>query len=139
MQALVLGPHERRKIQGLIAWAKENPISAERLQRTASGKERPIGDDPRFALSLPFGYRCVFSYEEQPQAGLCRHLSISGARPGRLPHPAAVAVLMEAFGFSEALSAAVAQGPPPASARSLGVVGTLWIEEKRAVNVVEKV
>lgn len=134
MAVLVLGPEERRKIQGLIAWAKENPVSAERLK----GKKRPIGDDPRFALSLPLGYRCVFSFEEQPLVGLCRHLSVSGSKPGYLPHPAAMALLMEAFGFSAALSAVVAKGPPKASAEELGIVGALWIEEKRAVNIVEK-
>ena len=135
MRPLVIAPETLGQIKRVVAFATENPVSLPRLQRMATGLERPIGDDPRFALIVPVGFRCAFSFEEQPVLGLARHLSVSvQGPPGRLPSPEAMALLMEAFGFSATFCKVVETGDPVGQAGPRG----LWVEEGRAINVVEK-
>lgn len=68
---------------------------------------------------------CAISFEEQP-AGLCRHLSVSVKKHGRLPNEIAMKMLAEEFGFTS--------GWPPSR-------GRVWLEEfepgHHAVNVIE--
>ncbi len=137
MRALVIAPEVLVKIKSLVSLAVENPVSGERLHAMSIGKEPPIGDDPRFVVIVPFGYRCAFSMEEQPMIGLSRHLSVSVDAPRKLPSPEAMAVLMEAFGFSRRFAAVLARGEPFALGGA-GVLGGVWLEEQRAINVVEK-
>lgn len=62
------------------------------------GPPRPLSQQ----VLIPFGFRAAFSVEEQPE-GFCRHLSVSvdeGADK-RMPHPAAVKMIAEAFGIKQ--------------------------------------
>ena len=139
MRPLVIAPDTLGQIKRVVAFATENPLGLARLKRVAQGLERPIGSDPRFALMVPVGFRCVFSFEEQPGFGLARHLSVSvDGPPGRLPSPEAVAMLMEAFGFSENFCQLVEKGEPLRGAPYPPGPRALWVEEGRAINAVEK-
>lgn len=101
MRALVLSDGIREEIGRVIAHARENPVSLARMEAVMEGKAPPVGEDPAFACAIPVDYRAVFSIEEHP-GGWMRHLSVS-IPGGRLPHPSAVEMILEAFGFSGGL------------------------------------
>lgn len=61
-----------------------------------------IGDDPGHCCEIPFGYRVVFSIEEQmPPLGWCRHISISVDEDGMLPSEVAAMEIARLFGFTD--------------------------------------
>jgi hypothetical protein len=107
MRPLLIGSDEKARIGAALAMARAMPVPRELIQRLAmpdkdvlaladrpTDMERP----PSQHVELPVGYRTAISFEDQP-AGLVRHLSVSVNQPGSLPHPAAVRVIAEAFGF----------------------------------------
>ena len=121
---LVIDEVGRELIRRLIAYADTHRVTRAHLIRMMELEEPPVGDDERFTLVVPDGYRCVFSIEEQP-VGWCRHLAVS-QRQG-VPSLEAVAALAAHFGFRSQL---------------IGERGALdkmciWFEKPRAVNVVE--
>lgn len=99
VRALLIGLQERTAIARLIAHAETHPVSRARLAATMELDAPPIGNDPAHVVEVPMGYRCAFSFEDQP-AGRCRHLSVSVDAPKRLPSVPAVLALMAVFGFT---------------------------------------
>jgi hypothetical protein len=147
MSVLIIGKPEKIKIAKLVAHAAAYPVRWETMKDVAiaggraelkladrkPGAERPPSEH------VPVGkVRVAYSHEEQP-AGMFRHLSASVARPGKLPHHRAVAMICEAFGFSKLMCEMIAglDGPPPAEKPA----GMVWLEEfdpgHQAVNVLE--
>ncbi len=134
MSVLVIGPKEQAAIDALITTARANYVPWEELRRFAildhKGPELTLADRkgvperPEQRHLVLGNVEVAFSFEEQP-VGICRHLSVSVVKKGKLPHPAAVAMICEAFRFTSF---------PP-------VDGNVWIEEyepgRRAINVVE--
>jgi len=115
----------RAEIAALCLHADRHRLSLEDLGNITHGLRPPIGDTPDHALTLAGVYRCVFSVEEHP-GGWFRHLSISILAPNPerpLPSPEAVQAIAQAFGFQGNLLR--------------GTIAT-WIEQGRAVNVVER-
>lgn len=138
--ALILGDAERKAIDLAIEAARAQPTPWAVAQDVAiAGKTNTLNLDERrnverlAAIRRAFPpqvvrlgtYLAALSFEEQP-AGLLRHLSVSSARPGTVPHPAVMAMICEAFGFSSF--------PPTRPHR-------IWVEEfepdHRAINVIE--
>jgi hypothetical protein len=118
-RALVITPRERALIKEAIARAAKHPISIERMKGmhvkaadthlTLEMRAKELGADWKRQpesefVPLPVGYLAAISFEEQP-IGMCRHLSISVDRPGALPHPEAVKMIMEEFGCTHAVAA----------------------------------
>src|SRR5215831_3978359 len=109
MSVLYIDDEVRRAIARMVERARARPVPWELMRQCAT-------DDPSFELPLdrrPPGlerppsehlrigkYRVAFSFEEQP-AGIFRHLSVSVPRAGKTPHPAAVGLLAQEFGFTE--------------------------------------
>lgn len=100
-------------VREMIAVAKAeaftNPVTAEEIAKLAlpaQGKtEVTLEDKVGFerpkksvAVAIPLGYIAAVSYEHQP-AGLCMHLSISVATPGRLPSPEAFMLIAQEYGL----------------------------------------
>lgn len=112
-RALIINEVVKRQIAALIEQADANPISLEILRSGAvkDDKEiialadrRPGFERPASAhLEIPVGYRVALSTEDQP-AGRCRHLSISVAKKGMLPHADAAIMIMEHFGVTEVIA-----------------------------------
>jgi hypothetical protein len=59
-------------------------------------------DDMLDIINISFGYRCVFTMEQQ-NAGLCKRLSISVDTPGKLPNPGVTEEIMKEFGIEKPL------------------------------------
>lgn len=149
MRVLILTQESRDGIRDLIAYAEAHPITCGELAGYVENPSRAVGNNPNHVVHVPIGFRCVFAIEEQP-VSRCRHLSISVDTDAMLPHPAAVAELMEAFGYDadsiqfvrtlrgarrggDAVSASCISSWPSES-RVL-----VWIEAGHAVNVLEPI
>lgn len=134
-RALLIGEGERKAIKEAIERAAKRPITLDMVKAmeikgdrhlTLDMRRQQQGPDwekkrPRSEfVSLPIGYRCAISFEEQT-IGMCRHLSVSIDRPGALPSPEAFDMIAKEFGCEH-------------------VVAQPWIEEfapgHDAVNVV---
>lgn len=101
MPALLIGAEERQKIAELRAFAAANVQDAKHVMDTtrepaAEAAHRDMMD--MHSIELPVGYHVTYSHERQPP-GLCVHISISVDRPNKMPHPAAVETILEAFGM----------------------------------------
>jgi len=137
MTFLIIGKREQQAITKALALARDQYMP------WSIGKTIAIDDraKPTNTLTLaerkhdnPFprsqhlmlgNYRCAISFEEQP-AGLCRHLSVSVKRRGKVPGIVVMQEIAKAFGFSGEI--------PPTR-------GRMWLEEfepgQHAVNLIE--
>jgi hypothetical protein len=95
------------KIDAAIARARAKPTSAETVTATAVAVDDTIHLSdlpPDFKSTLnpecvafPFGYIACITFEMQPEAGLCRHLSVS--REGGALEQSALVAICTLFGF----------------------------------------
>jgi hypothetical protein len=130
VSALVIGPDQKRAIADLVERAGREPVPFEVMKRLAAAHAE--GRDTRelrnrnagLTIDIPFGYAATLTIEEHKPGVLCRHLSVSSARPGRTPNGPAMDMLMEEFGFVNRL------GSVPAFLEDLG-------QGRCAVNVIE--
>lgn len=136
---LIITDAERAEIARVIAYAERKRFStadmlaradckqvrwpehvAEDLRETDPNRSS-MGDDPGFVCKIPVGFRVCFTIEEQPAPlDWCRHISISVDEAGMMPHPAAVEMILQAFGYRDGIEANI-----------------FYIEQGRAVNVIE--
>lgn len=70
---------------------------AETITLEERGEFKPVRET--VCRELDMGFRCAFSFEEQP-GGLFRHLSISVDVRGNLPNPTACVAICELYGFA---------------------------------------
>jgi len=128
MRPLIIGSAQKAQIAELREKAEGNIMDTEAMKTAAAA------DIDRFrqsmvdqSIELPSGYLVTYSLERQPdpQLGVVQHVSISVDAPNRAPHPAAVNMILAAFGM-----ATIDQ--------SLSV----WIEDvsrtEKAINVVQR-
>lgn len=142
MRPLIIDDTARAEIARVVAHAQAHPLTRRQLADVVELQRAPIGDDPAHVAMIQFGFRCVFSIEDQPR-GRMRHLSVSVPEAGRLPTPAAILMLADAFGFAECAQLARMlglSGHAPTDSRapvilSLGVY--VYVEDARAINVLE--
>jgi hypothetical protein len=90
------------QINSLVAYAEKNIIPMDYLLDQKNGEENPPGDFEEYTRHLPFGYRIVFTIEDQP-AGKIRHLSMSVDEDEKLPNEHAVQEIMKLIGFHNPL------------------------------------
>jgi len=98
VRPLIIDDLVRRCLEGLAEHAEENPLTMDDLLDTYNKQKKPIGDDDMHVVELPFGYRVVYSIEEQP-VGKVRHLSMSVNEDKKLPNMEAVKEIMKILGF----------------------------------------
>lgn len=102
MRPLLMDDEQKQKIAKVVAYAEAHPYSRPYMQERVAlaGLKQDVapGDDPNFRCEIPFGFKCVFTIEEQP-VGWCRHLSVSVDNPTKVPSIPAVEMLMKEFGF----------------------------------------
>ena len=114
MSAFYIGPEETAAIQAAIERARKRVIPMSALRSMAiPDQEKPlvtledrarVGEDridyQSEHVMLPFGYRLSVSCEEQP-IGICLHFSLSSPNAGRVPHPQAMAMVMQTAGVPQ--------------------------------------
>jgi hypothetical protein len=128
MRPLVIGAVQREQIAALRALAADNVMDPEAM-KTAAAKDVAAYRQMMTELSieLPSGYLVTYSHERQPDPaiGLVQHISVSVDAPNRGPHPAAMNMILAAFGMQTI-------------EQSLKV----WIEDvsrtEKAINVVQR-
>ncbi len=101
MRPLIIDPTARADIARVIRHAEANPVSLIEITRAMSNPDLAVGNKPEHVCTVPIGYRCVFSIEQQPK-GMCRHLSVSVVTL-RVPSVEAMELLMGEFRFSGGL------------------------------------
>lgn len=120
---LIIDDAVREELRTVVARAAADPVSLEQLHALVAGELLPEEVSRGKSLGIPAGFHVVYTHEHQAN-GVLRHLSVSIDLPGRVPHPAAVQMIMEEIGFIL----------PLAKCQS-------WVEpcgnDRRAVNVVE--
>jgi hypothetical protein len=124
-QALIIGEAERKQIADLRALAAANPQDVVQVQTAANRDIAAFREMMEtLSLQLPVGYRIAYSHEMQPKAGLCHHISISVARPKKMPSQEAVEMILQEFGM-----------------RPMSQSNKLWIEDvdhvTKAINIVQ--
>lgn len=141
VRPLLIGVTEQAAIDAVKAKARKRPIPLEAVVRAGSSTPTPMLDlkdrkpgykrtQASLRVELPVGYDVAVSYEDQP-AGVCLHISVSvdSAAKGYMPHPAAIEMIMDAFGIERD--------------KLLPINGRIWVEEfapgERAVNVISVV
>lgn len=130
MPALIIGPTEETAIAELIAVAAATPLDVHGIMAAAGRDQAAFRDAMRTStIFLPVGYAVTYTQEVQPNApppGVCHHISISVDRPGKLPSPEAVEVILDAFRM-----------------RPLKDAHGVWVEDispgEKAVNVLQLV
>lgn len=127
MTALLIGQDEVAAIRALREKAAAAPIPlAEMMERAAAFEEgKPTAGFDDLSIPVPIGYFLTFTIEHQPGA-VCRHMSLSVDRAGRMPNTVAIGFVMDALGFINPLDRCAA-----------------WVEDLddggHAINVVEPV
>lgn len=111
IRPLVIDDAARSQIRALQATAKENPYDFARVKKLCEGLEHPVGD--HYAIKLDFGYRVVYSIEQQPLKDgsgytWCDHLSISVSCENEVwPSPEACNWILSEFGMPTMDSCAI--------------------------------
>lgn len=124
MRALILGEAEQKCINELIAFAAANVLDAKVMAHMPAEAIPAFRDMMNLmTIVLPVGYSVTYSLERQPP-GILRHISIAVEKINKTPNPAAVDMILQAFGMQP-------------FAASLSV----WVEDLdggfKAVNVVQ--
>jgi hypothetical protein len=90
----------RKEIKALIEKATNNPRSAEFLLAVSEGKVKiheNFNDD--FTMYIPTKYSVTYTHEYNIGNVLCRHISISLGSNTSCPHPSAIQMILDEFGF----------------------------------------
>jgi hypothetical protein len=106
MRGLLIGPDEERLIAELRERAAAKPVNMERLVKRLKRpliKAAHMRQMTEQTIAIPMGYAATYSIETGHPIGAARHLSVSIDDPKAMPHPAAVAMIAEAFGFEGGL------------------------------------
>lgn len=95
---LMINDELRTRAAQVVEYAKKHRYNMSEVLRLMKHPEDAPGHNPEFVVVFPFGYRCVYTEEEQP-GGWMRHISISLMEKETLPPVQAVEELIKVFGF----------------------------------------
>jgi hypothetical protein len=97
---LLIDADVKARAKALTEYAEKNPYSIDDILDVANGATVPPGDQPEYTMNIERGYKVVFTIDKYP-FGIVRHFSMSTSRPGMLPSPEAVDVILPLFGFTK--------------------------------------
>jgi hypothetical protein len=95
---LIIGKEEKAAIKNLMFYAENNKINLKRMRMIMDRLLAPPGDNPNFLITLPVGFRVVFTIEQHP-GGWHKHLSVSVPGKGHWPSIEAVDMIAQEFGI----------------------------------------
>lgn len=102
MSALFIGEFEKELLRDLARQAAAAPVDMRTLGdrlATPEGKRAHMRQMTAQSVPLPVGYLVTFSVEIGHPCGAARHLSMSTARAGKVPHPEAIWMVAAELGF----------------------------------------
>jgi hypothetical protein len=126
MTALIIGDGERAAIAALKQRASRHvtTIKADSPELLVNVGDKVRAANMAHTIHLPIGYRVTYTLEDQP-IGRIEHISISVTRPGKMPNPVAVEMILEEFGM-----------------RPLADSDSMWIEafepRREAINIAQR-
>lgn len=136
IRPLVINDAVRSQAATILAHAKTNVMGSQKVMAAMRDKQLAAGNNPSARMIIPFGYRVVYSLEEQPVQGLCHHISISveeviTPKPPAakiLPSEEAVNAILDLFGIKKPVQKCL----------------FIWIEDiddggGGAINIIDKV
>lgn len=121
MRPLIIGSATKAAFRGLVSWAETHPMRLPELRalRAAfdAGQKVGVSSEPNRVLTLPFGWRIVFSLEEHGPGNWVRHASVSvSSKDGKdLPNQFMVERILNLLGFENGLEGpnfVFLEGPP---------------------------
>lgn len=96
VRALLIDQKAKDDIENVIKYAEAHRMTTEQLlERIETGNA--VGSDENHVCNFYDGFRVVYSIEEQPNMGLCSHLSVSVSDANRLPSVPAMEMIAESF------------------------------------------
>lgn len=117
VRALMWGPAEKKAIEAVKALATFYVVPYETVKALTDARAKGLVRNPlndELTITIPQGYRVTYTHEHQRPDGICecRHISVSveNAKPGMGPHPAAIAMLLELYGFKNTLQTLIQHG-----------------------------
>lgn len=107
---LIITPEVREELHKLRDRADRNPVhmpEVARLLKTPRGKRLHMAfmTAQTIVIRGPWDFYVTFCRETGHPIGLCRHMSMSIMREGRLPHPDGVLMVAKELGFVGGLPA----------------------------------
>ena len=130
MRPFIIDDTTKKAIERIKAHAEKNVYKEEDVVAMSKGEKIPVaGDQEGFTCNLPFGYKVVYSIEEQPKAKV-RHLSVSVPGANKVPNQLVVEELMQMIGFKHSLLELKTSGQGTVFLEQIGV-------ERQAINVLE--
>lgn len=103
MAMLMIDRAVKNAIKMVIDNAAKYPTKWETLKKLSKGEPAPKGRNDEFTIGIPEGFTATYTHEEylvnDKDMVVCRHLSVSVDRKGKVPHEAAVQMIMEEYGF----------------------------------------
>ena len=134
MSALILGPEQKQALADLKAKAEASPLHMPSVHfrlNQPGGLDQHMADMTAYTLKIPATYAVTFTIDDEVnESHKARHLSMSTATPGKVPHMQAVVMVAKELGF-------VFTGAD----QSVLTEGAMWLEDigdgQKAVNVVQ--
>jgi hypothetical protein len=124
MSVLIINPDVTELVRKVKDYAIKHPMNVDEMKSVLLNKVSPVGDRPKHSVIIPNDFRVVYSVEEQIDAEIYHHLSISLINKEKaLPSIPAVEAIMNLFGMGN----------------SLKNCRKIWIEDNIAVNILKNV
>lgn len=99
---MVIDEEVKSQIKACIELAEANPVDmttlAERF-KDPQKREHHRAQMERQTIHIPVAYDVTYSIEHGQPFGPARHMSMSSRNPGRMPHPVAMWMIAQEFGF----------------------------------------
>lgn len=122
MSVLIINPDVIKYAEKIKDYAIKHLMDVDTMKSVLLKKIPPVGDDPRHTFVIPNDYRVVYSVEEQVDAEIYHHLSVSLIGKEKvLPSVPAVEEIMKLFGMGGSIK----------NCRSV------WVENNNAVNILK--
>lgn len=90
------------RIKEVVRYAEKHIFSMDDMLDIINKQREPPGNDPHHVVYIPIGIKVVFTMDKQ-NIGICKHISISVDRPGKLPNPLVVENILLEFGIETPL------------------------------------
>ena len=102
MQPFIIDDNTKKAIERIKKHAELNVYTLGDMQEIIKGDEtKKISGQEGFTTELPFGYKVVYSIEQQ-KSGNMRHLSVSSPKGiSAIPNPKLVQEIMKLIGFRD--------------------------------------